>query len=199
MKAWRDLQRVGGDEHALDDLVRVALDEQVVLEGGRLALVAVDHEVGDRVLAQHRPLAPGREAGAAPAEQAGRVDLGRHRLGRHGQRLAQRRRSRRWPGSAPACASRRSPRREVTILGASVMAIRPCPPPAAAARAALASAMRGPLGHDGVRVGLQADACGAPGPGCRAAGRCPTSAPGAQVVDQRVEASRASARRRSGG
>jgi hypothetical protein len=71
-----DLQRVGRDEHALDDLVRVALDEEVVLEGGRLALVAVDDEVGDRVLAQHRPLAPGREAGAAAAEQAGRVDLG---------------------------------------------------------------------------------------------------------------------------
>ena len=30
---------------ALDELVRVALDEQVVLEGGGLALVAVDDEV----------------------------------------------------------------------------------------------------------------------------------------------------------
>ena len=69
--------------------MRVALNEHVVLEGGRLGLVPVDHQVGQRVLAQHRPLAPGREAGAAPAQQAGRVDLGRHRLGRHGQRLAQ--------------------------------------------------------------------------------------------------------------
>jgi len=39
-----DLECVGGDEYALDQLVRVALDEQVVLEGRRLALVAVDHE-----------------------------------------------------------------------------------------------------------------------------------------------------------
>ena len=69
------LQGVGGDEHALDQLVGVALDQQMVLEGGRLALVPVDHQVGDRVLAQHRPLAAGREAGPAPAEQAGRVDL----------------------------------------------------------------------------------------------------------------------------
>ena len=85
-----DLEGVGRDQHALEDLVRVALYEHVVLEGRRLRLVAVDDEVGQRVLAQHRPLAPGREAGAAPPEQAGRVDLGRHRLGRHGQRLAQR-------------------------------------------------------------------------------------------------------------
>ena len=84
-----DLQRVGGDEHALDELVGIALDEQVVLEGGRLALVAVDHQVGDRVLAQHGPLAAGREPGAAPAQQAGRVDLVGHRLGGHGEGLAQ--------------------------------------------------------------------------------------------------------------
>ncbi len=45
-----DLQRVGRDQHALEDLVRVALDEHVVLEGGRLGLVAVDHEVGERGL-----------------------------------------------------------------------------------------------------------------------------------------------------
>ena len=89
MKAWRDLQRVGGDQDALEDLVRVTLNEHVVLEGGRLGFVAVDHQVRHRVLAQHRPLAPGREAGAAPAQQAGRVDLGRHRLGGHGQGLAQ--------------------------------------------------------------------------------------------------------------
>ena len=70
-------------------LVGVALDQQVVLEGGRLALVPVDHQVGDRVLAQHGPLAAGREPGATPAEQAGRVHLVGHRLGGHGQRLAQ--------------------------------------------------------------------------------------------------------------
>ena len=85
----RHLQGVGGDEHALDELVGVALDQQVVLEGGRLALVAVDHQVGDRVLAQHGPLAAGREAGTAPAQEAGRVHLVGHRLGGHGQGLAQ--------------------------------------------------------------------------------------------------------------
>ena len=37
--------RVGRDRRPLDDLVRVALDEQVVLEGRRLALVAVHDEV----------------------------------------------------------------------------------------------------------------------------------------------------------
>ena len=83
------LERVGGDEHAFDELVGVPLDEQVVLEGGRLALVPVDHQVGDRVLAEHGPLAPGREPGPAPAQQAGRVDLVGHVLGGHGQGLAQ--------------------------------------------------------------------------------------------------------------
>ncbi len=104
-----DLQRVGGDDHTLDELVGVAFDEQVVLEGGRLRLVAVDHEVGDRVLAQHRPLAAGREPGAAASEQAGRVDLGGHLLGGLGQRGPQALVAARWPGSAQGCASRRSP------------------------------------------------------------------------------------------
>ena len=55
----------------------IALHEEVVLEGGRLGLVAVHDEVGDRALAQHRPLAPGRETGAAASEQRRLVDLGR--------------------------------------------------------------------------------------------------------------------------
>ena len=70
---------------ALDQLVGIPLDQQVVLEGGRLALVAVDDQVGDRVLAEHGPLAAGREPGAAPAEQAGRVDLVGDLLGGHGE------------------------------------------------------------------------------------------------------------------
>ena len=84
-----DLQRVGGDEHPFEDLVRVVLDEHVVLERRRLRLVSVDHQVGDGVLAEHRPLPSGREARTTSSEQAGRIDFGRHRLGRHGQRLAQ--------------------------------------------------------------------------------------------------------------
>ena len=63
--------------------------EQVVLERGGLALVPVDHEVRGRRLAQHRPLAPGREPGPTPPEQAHGVDLARDLLGRHAQRLAQ--------------------------------------------------------------------------------------------------------------
>ena len=89
MNDLRHLERVGGDEHALDQLVGIPLDEQVVLEGGRLALVPVDHQVGDRVLAEHGPLAAGREPGAAPAQQAGGVDFVGHLLGGHGQGLAQ--------------------------------------------------------------------------------------------------------------
>ena len=85
----RRLDGVGGDEHALDELMGVALDQQVVLEGGGLALVAVDHQVGGRRLAQHRPLATGREPGSAPTEQAHGVDLVGDLLGGHGERLAQ--------------------------------------------------------------------------------------------------------------
>ena len=138
-----DLQRVGGDQHALEDLVRVALNEHVVLEGGRLGLVPVDHQVGERGLAQHRPLAPGREAGAAPAQQAGRVDLGRHRLGRHGQGLAQ-------PG-VPAGGQVALQREGVLVaearrddLGGVGDGHQAFFSPLAAARAALASAARRP-------------------------------------------------------
>ena len=66
----RDLQRVGRDDDALDQLVRIALEQQVVLERRRLGLVTVHHEVRDRGLAQHRPLATGRETGAAATRAA---------------------------------------------------------------------------------------------------------------------------------
>ena len=180
------LEGVGRDEHALEDLVRVALNEQVVLEGGRLGLVAVDHEVGDRVLAQHRPLAPGREAGAAPAEQAGRVDLGRHRLGGHGQRLAQRLVAARGQvalqrvGVVEAQARRDD-------LGSVRDGHQALSPPAAAARAAWASAMLGPLADDGLLVGLEADAAAHPDQGpVRRHGVGQRAGP--EVGDQLVEA-----------
>ena len=63
--------------------------EHVVLERRRLALVAVHDEVLGRGLAQHRPLAAGREAGAAAPEQARLVDLRGHVRRRHRQRLAE--------------------------------------------------------------------------------------------------------------
>ena len=64
-----DLEGVGGDDHTFDELVRFLLNEKVVLEGGRLRLVTVDDEIGHIGLAQHRPLAPRREAGAATTKQ----------------------------------------------------------------------------------------------------------------------------------
>ena len=81
--------RVGGDGRPLDYLVRVPLDQHVVLECRRLALVAVDHQVSRGRLAQHRPLAPRREAGSPPPEQARLVDLGRYIARRHRQGLAE--------------------------------------------------------------------------------------------------------------
>src|SRR5262249_26803900 len=84
------LDREGRDDDALDELVRVALDEHVVLEGGRLALVRVHGEVARvHVLRQERPLLAGSEPGTAPAPQARRLHLlVLDRLRRHRERLA---------------------------------------------------------------------------------------------------------------
>ena len=134
------------------------LDEQVVLEGGRLGLVPVDHEVGERILAQHRPLAPGREAGAAPSEQAGRIDLGRDGLGRHGQRLAQ----------ALVAAGGEVTLQRVRVLVAEARGddlggvgeghqALASPDAARAGAGGLGLGHLRPLGDDGGRVGLQAD------------------------------------------
>ena len=71
------LGRAGGharDDHALDDLVRVALHAGAVHECAGVALVAVADDVLDglfRMCRDLRPLAPGREARAAAAAQAG--------------------------------------------------------------------------------------------------------------------------------
>ena len=66
---------VGADQRAFDELVGVALHQGVILEGGRLALVAVDGQVERLGLAEHAPLPPGLEAGAAPAQDVGGVDV----------------------------------------------------------------------------------------------------------------------------
>ncbi len=66
------LDHPGGDQHALDEAVRIALQVVAVLEGAGLALVAVDREQPRRRLGAHqRPFAAGREAGAAEAAQPG--------------------------------------------------------------------------------------------------------------------------------
>ena len=69
--------RVAGDDHALEHLVRVLVDDLLVLERARLGFVGVADEV-DRLaaLAIHEgPLEPAGEAGAAAAAQAGDHDL----------------------------------------------------------------------------------------------------------------------------
>src|SRR5690606_31590962 len=79
--------RVAGDQHALDQLVGVALHEEAVLVGAGLGLVAVDDEVaGPHAGGAEAPLDAGREAGAAAAEEAGRLHLFVHGGGRLGQR-----------------------------------------------------------------------------------------------------------------
>src|SRR5918994_1197543 len=75
---------VGGDDHALDQGVRVALEQLHVLEGAGLALVGVDHQVGRLAgpLGQEAPLHAGREAGPATAPQPGVLDQLDQVLGR---------------------------------------------------------------------------------------------------------------------
>ena len=56
------------DQHAFDKTVRIAFQIIAVLERARLALVGVDREQARRGLGAHqRPLASGRETGAAEA------------------------------------------------------------------------------------------------------------------------------------
>jgi hypothetical protein len=71
------LDRVRRDHDALEQLVRVALDEHPVLERRRFAFVTVDDEVArEAVLRQERPLLAGREVRTAAAAQARRGDRG---------------------------------------------------------------------------------------------------------------------------
>ena len=66
------LDRPGGDQRALEHLLRVALEIIAVLERAGLALVAVDgHQPGPLIGAHDLPFAPGGEACAAEPAQAG--------------------------------------------------------------------------------------------------------------------------------
>src|SRR5262249_47227663 len=85
----RRMDRTRRDEHALDEGVRIALEEVAVLEGSRLALVGVDHQV-DRagvVLRDERPLGARRKPGAAEPAQVRALDLLENRGGLHRLRL----------------------------------------------------------------------------------------------------------------
>ena len=75
--AFGRADRVGGDEHALDDAEGVALEHRAVHERAGVALVGVADEVllAARLVEGDLPLLPGREAGAAAAAQAGGDDL----------------------------------------------------------------------------------------------------------------------------
>ena len=79
------------DDHALDDGMRAALHRRAVHECAGVALVAVADDVfGEDIVAGGcAPFAPGGEAGAALAAQAGFLDFGDDLVGRHGKRLLQ--------------------------------------------------------------------------------------------------------------
>ena len=71
-----DADGVGGEDHALDHLVRVSLHQLAVLERAGLALIGVADEIAraGMVLGNKRPFHAGREAGAAASPQAGLLD-----------------------------------------------------------------------------------------------------------------------------
>src|SRR5687768_4842526 len=65
-----DARRPGGNQHALEEAVRVALEVPAVLEGARLALVDVHrHQPRLGLGGDQAPLAPRRKAGAAQPAQ----------------------------------------------------------------------------------------------------------------------------------
>ena len=79
-----DSHGISRDDHPLDEDVRVVADDVAILEGARLALVRVAHQVlGAGELPRHEtPLQPGREARAAAAAQGGFLHLGDDRVRR---------------------------------------------------------------------------------------------------------------------
>ena len=79
---FRDADRPGGDQHAFEEAVRLALQVPAVLEGARLALVDVHrHQARRGLIAHDAPLAPGRKARPAEAAQAGVLQRGDDLLG----------------------------------------------------------------------------------------------------------------------
>src|SRR5690606_27555118 len=66
-----NLHRPGGDDHALEETVRIAFEVVTILEGARFAFVDVDRHHPRPLLAAHdAPFAAGRKSRAAEAAQA---------------------------------------------------------------------------------------------------------------------------------
>ena len=80
------------DRDAFEQLVRILLHEDAIVERARLALVGIDAQINRprMILRQKAPLHPGRETGPAAAAQAGILHQLRHVIRRHRERLAQR-------------------------------------------------------------------------------------------------------------
>jgi len=83
------LDRPAADGAPLDELVRVEFHQQAVLEGARLGLVGVAHQVARLRLADEAPLHAGREAGAAAPAKARLLDLLDDRGRLHLERLGE--------------------------------------------------------------------------------------------------------------
>src|ERR1019366_5880701 len=81
--------RDGGNHHAFNDRVRVVLENQAVLAGAGLALIAVaKHVFGfGRLLRHKRPLHSRTEPSAAPSAQAGVLHLVDQGIRTHAQGL----------------------------------------------------------------------------------------------------------------
>ena len=130
------LQRVGRNQHRLQQQVRRVLQDPAVLEGAGLALVGVGAQVVRLAVVEldHAPLAPGREGGAAVAQDARCRHFLGHLFGPHlAQHLVQR-------GIAAACAAvRQQMRRGGDREGHDELAARHLPSPSisASSRSAL--------------------------------------------------------------
>ena len=81
--------RDGGNHDAFDDRVRIVFENQAVLAGSGLALVAVAEHIFrfGRLLRHKRPLHPRAEPGATSSAQARVLHLGNDRVRAHAQSL----------------------------------------------------------------------------------------------------------------
>ncbi len=74
-----DLGHRGGDQHAFEEAMRIALQVGAILEGAGLALIQVDcHQARGRLGHHDPPFAPGGETRAAQAAQAGILHRAQH-------------------------------------------------------------------------------------------------------------------------